>query len=52
MDLEEGTSPKIALGLGSDEQDLSPYLVRLRLIRPYLQKWWWTMTSSSCALPC
>ena len=34
VDLGEGTSPKLALGLGSEKQDLSPYLIRLRSFRP------------------
>ena len=38
IDLGEGTSPKLALGLGSEKQDLSPYLIRLRSFRPYLEK--------------
>ena len=38
VDLGEGTSPKLALGLGSEKQDLSPYLIRLRLFRPYMEK--------------
>ena len=38
IDLGEGTSPKLAFGLGSEKQDLSPYLIRLRSYRPYLEK--------------
>ena len=38
FDLREGTSPKLALGLGSEKQDLSPYLIRLRSFGPYLEK--------------
>ena len=38
VDLGEGTSPKLALGLGSEKQDISPYLIRLRSFRPYLEK--------------
>ena len=38
IDLGEGTSPKLALGLGSEKQDLSPYLIRLRSFRLYLEK--------------
>ena len=38
VDLGKGTSPKLALGLGSEKQNLSPYLIRLRSFRPYLEK--------------
>ena len=38
VDLGEGTFPKLSLGLGSEKQDLSPYLIRLRSFRPYLEK--------------
>ena len=38
VDLGKGTSPKLALGLGSKKHDLSPYLIRLRSFRPYLEK--------------
>ena len=38
FDLRDGTSPKLALDLGSEKQDLSPYLIRLRSFRPYLEK--------------
>ena len=38
IDLGEGTTNKLALGLGSEKHDLSPYLIRLRLFRPYLEK--------------
>jgi len=38
IDLGEGTSPKLALGFGSNEQGFSPYLIRSRSIHPYLEK--------------
>ena len=38
VDLGEVSSLKLALGLGSEKQDLSPYLIRLRSFRPYLEK--------------
>ena len=38
FDLRDGTSPKLALDLGSEKQDLSPYLIRLRSFCPYLEE--------------
>ena len=38
VDLWEESSAKLALGLGSEKQDLSPYLIRLRSFHLYLEK--------------